>query len=380
MHKDSFPSKALRITLVTGSLGGGGTERIVLWLAASLARAGHHPTLVTLHDDTADFYDIPPAIQRVKAPVVAGASYRWFDLIGQYRAMAALRRMLLESSPDLVISFIDSVNVQVLLALSGEDIPVIVSEQSDWRYHRVSMRWGLMREVFYRRAFSVVVLSSELEKAAAKSQPYWRCTRIPNPVPEITCADIEKPEEFGRYNVMAMGRLSPEKGFDLLLHAFKKATSGLPHWKLIIIGEGPERANLAGLIEDLSLTDDVLMPGTVSPPFDWVHAGDLFVSSSRYEGFGLALAEAMACGLAVISFNCPSGPQDIIRHDVDGILVPPEDVDALAVAMRRLMDDPDKRSMLAQRAPEICQRFSPEMVFDQWHGLIVSALAHRIAP
>lgn len=366
-------ANGLRVTLVTGSLGSGGTERIVLWLAGSLAQAGHKPTLLTLHDGTADFYDIPPEITRIKASQIIGSTNRWFNLMGQFRSIKALRQTISESTPDVVVSFIDSVNVQVLQALIGTGIPVIVSEQTDWRYHPVSLRWRLMRQFLYPQAYRVVVLSSDLEKEVSQHQTFWRGVRIPNPVPQIICNDIVKPEKFGPRTVMAMGRLAPEKGFDLLLHAFKQIADDLPDWTLVIIGEGPEFEKLLKITDHLALTDRVFLAGVRSPPFDWLHAGDLFVFSSLYEGFGLALAEAMACGLPVISFNCPSGPQDIIRHDVDGLLVPPRDVHALAGAMKSLMDNPQKRAQLAQRAPEICQRFSPDLVFDQWNRLIGSA-------
>lgn len=376
---DSLVMKnGLRVTLVTGSLGSGGTERIVLWLAGALAQAGHKPTVMTLHDATADFYDIPPEVPRIKASQTIGSSYRWFDLAGQFRSIKALRHTLSESAPDVVISFIDSVNVQVLQALIGTGIPVIVSEQTDWRYHPVSLRWRLMRQLLYPYAHSVVVLSSALEKEVTHRQTLWRGVRIPNPVPRIMCKDIVKPEQFGQFTVMAMGRLAPEKGFDLLLHAFRQVADDFPDWTLVIIGEGPELASLFKLIEHLALADRVFMAGVVSPPFDWLHAGDLFVFSSLYEGFGLALAEAMACGLPVISFDCPSGPRDIIRHGIDGLLVPPNDVNALAGAMKSLMEDALKRVQLAQRAPEVCDRFAPDLVFDQWHRLIISAVSGTV--
>jgi GalNAc-alpha-(1->4)-GalNAc-alpha-(1->3)-diNAcBac-PP-undecaprenol alpha-1,4-N-acetyl-D-galactosaminyltransferase len=363
----------LRVTLVTGSLGGGGTERVVVWLAESLANAGYAPTLLTLHDAQRDFYDVPPMVKRVKAPVNVALSYRWFNVVGQVHSAIALRRFILDSSPDVVVSFIESINSRVLQALVGSGIPVLASEQTDWRHHPVSRRWRIMRSLLYWRAYRVVVLSSELHQFARTQWPRWRAVHIPNPVPKIQYINTARPERFGRYNVMAMGRLSPEKGFDLLLQAFKSVTVHHPEWSLIIIGEGPERQHLAHQVDELGLGDRVFMPGTISPPFDWLHAGDLFVFSSRYEGFGLALAEAMACGLPVISFSCPSGPQDIIRNEVDGRLVPADDIQALAAAMGDLMSNPEQRRRLASRAPEVCERFAPEKIFAQWTLLIQAA-------
>jgi glycosyltransferase involved in cell wall biosynthesis len=131
---------------------------------------------------------------------------------------------------------------------------------------------------------------------------------------------------------------------------------------------------LTKLIEALGVTARVRLGGEMKNPFSGVSMDDLFVLSSRYEGFGMALAEAMAAGMPVISFDCPSGPGRIVRHEIDGLLVPPEDVPGLASAMRRLMSDPAERARLASRAPEVTERFSPASIFDRWDRLIRDVL------
>jgi glycosyltransferase involved in cell wall biosynthesis len=154
------------------------------------------------------------------------------------------------------------------------------------------------------------------------------------------------------------------------LSAFAQCVRDFPDWNLTILGEGAQRSALEVQIAQLRLSGRVSLPGAVNPPFGILWQADLFVCSSRYEGFGMALAEAMACSLPVVSFACPSGPQDIVRHEIDGLLVPAEDVDGLAVAMRRLMADSALRKQFAQRAPEVVARFSYDRVMGQWGDFI----------
>ena len=171
-----------------------------------------------------------------------------------------------------------------------------------------------------------------------------------------------------------MGRLSREKGFDILLDAFAEVAEMQPEWKLALFGEGPMRAAVG-------LTDRVTMPGLVKHAHDALAQADIFVLPSRFEGFPNALCEAMACSVAAIATDCPSGPREIIRHDVDGLLVPPDDSGALAREVARLMADPDARRRLGERATEVVERFSPEHVVRQWEEILADGdfLRHQSA-
>jgi len=198
---------------------------------------------------------------------------------------------------------------------------------------------------------------------------------IPNPIATVSEEAAAERATVGRSKcVSALGRLVPQKGFDTLLQAFAQCIRTHADWSLTIIGEGPERSQLEALSARLGIGDRVSMIGRRSNPFPILRQTDLFVLSSRYEGFPMALVEAMACRLPVISTDCPSGPRDIIRDGVDGILVPPDDVPALTQAMTRLMENPDERHRLRMRAGEVVDRFSTERIMALWGGLVTDVV------
>jgi glycosyltransferase involved in cell wall biosynthesis len=167
-----------------------------------------------------------------------------------------------------------------------------------------------------------------------------------------------------------MGRLVRQKGFDLLLEAFARCRTSHPRWTLRILGRGEERQALEAQARALNLGDAVEFAGVVKNPQDHLAQSQLFVLSSRYEGFPNALLEAMASGLAVVATDCPTGPADIVTHDENGLLVPAGDVGALAAAMDRLMSDAGERRRLGERAREVQARFAPETILAAWDRLL----------
>lgn len=160
-------------------------------------------------------------------------------------------------------------------------------------------------------------------------------------------------------SVAAMGRLVKCKGFDLLIRSFKSVCDEIDA-VLFIIGEGRERESLEHLISELGMKNRVFLPGNKSNPFSFISRADIFVSSSLHEGFGNAILEAMACGMPVISTDCPFGPREIIEHCVNGILIPSKDEAALATAIVDLLNDEEKKRNLSHAAEKRAGEFAQE--------------------
>jgi len=364
----------MNITCVIDSLGGGGAEKVMTYLASGLAKTGHNVTIVTLNSEIPDIYCVPLGVRHVKASGYSSIC-RWFNIISQIKRISVLRKYVAAQKPELIISFIDITNILVLIAFAFRRIPIIVSERINPAFYHIGLHWALLRKIFYLRAARVVMQTADALQWAKSNNPGWKTVFIPNPVvkPSYTFGR-ERPQFLGNeHNILALGRLHPQKGFDLLIKVFAGLTERFPNWHLTILGEGPERKKLESLAEKLDISGDVSFPGFSRNLYDAFRYVDLFVLSSRFEGFPNVLAEAMSCGVACISFDCPSGPGTIIRNGVDGLLVDNGDSAALSVAMGTLMSDENMRHRFAAKAVEVVERFSMEKYIDAWNKLLSSS-------
>jgi GalNAc-alpha-(1->4)-GalNAc-alpha-(1->3)-diNAcBac-PP-undecaprenol alpha-1,4-N-acetyl-D-galactosaminyltransferase len=369
------PMRACRLTLVISSLAAGGAERVMSLLASHWAQAGHTVTLITMASPADDHYPVDSRVRRIDLT----PSWNGWRHLSAFHRNAKLCRLLrhsvLATEPDAVVSFIDKINMCVLTSMLATGIPVVISERTDPRCHRLGPGWSWLRRALYPLADVLVVQTPTVERWAADFLPAKKVQIIPNPV-VVPTAPSAPPEKCGN-SVIAVGRLSREKGFDLLLDGF--ARSRLPNagWHLTILGDGPERAALQTQAATLGLTACTRFPGVVTDPFAWLRQADIFVLSSRFEGFPNVLLEAMACGLAVIAFDCESGPRAIVRHDCDGFLVSPEDVDELAGALDALAADEELRRRLGAAACRVVERYALPDVAAEWETLLGEVIERR---
>ena len=188
-------------------------------------------------------------------------------------------------------------------------------------------------------------------------------------IPDPLAFDIDQVSPLSNKRVIAVGRYVYQKGFDLLLHAWKLIEQQHPDWELAIYGMG-DRTPYEQIIEELQIdrTRCHLNGSTSDIKAEYLNSS-LFVFSSRFEGFGMVLIEAMACGLPVISYDCPCGPKDIVRHNEDGLLVPSGSIGSLAKAMGKMMCDVNLRQQMAKAAVNNVQRYKLDSVCQHWLSL-----------
>ncbi|UVO49270.1 glycosyltransferase family 4 protein [Sphingomonas sp. SUN019] len=355
---------APHIAFVIAGLGAGGAERVISLLASHWLEKGYAVTIIAFDPpDAPIFHPIERAVRIIRLGI--GAE-RWLAGVpAMARRLRVLRRTLDELSPDVTISFLTKINVLSLLACLGTNRRVVVSERNNPRLQQAHPLWTKALVRLHWRANAIVMQTSKScecldDKARARARV------IPNPI-EIT-PSIGAPRST--YRLAAAGRLTWQKGFDMLIDAFAQIADRHPGWSLAIWGDGEDRAALQRQIDRLGLSDRISLPGTSRSPGDWVGQSDAFVFSSRYEGFGNALGEAMAAGLPVVSFDCDYGPADMIDDERNGLLVPPNDVPALAVALERLLSDLPLRERLGAAARNVGILLRPSTVAASWDDIL----------
>jgi glycosyltransferase involved in cell wall biosynthesis len=370
--------------LLTHAYGTGGTIRTVLTLAEHLARR---------HD--VEIISLLRRYERPQLPLPPGVTVSSLDdrRPGSPRPLA---RRLLERAPSLLIHPDDfafaacSLWTDVLLArrlrslapgvlvttrpalnllaarVAPSGVALVGQEHMNFHSHyrklAREMRWG------YRGLDALAVLTEgdQADYGRLLAEAKTRVVRIPNALTELEGdrSDVANPI------VIAAGRLVRQKGFDLLIEAFEHVARERPAWTLRIFGSGRQRERLRSMIVDRDLSDHVHLMGRTSRLGQEFSRASIFALSSRFEGFGMVIVEAMSKGLPVVSFDCPRGPADIIDDGETGLLVPNGDTDALAAALVELIDDEPRRRRMGEAALATAARYDGELIGRMWDELV----------
>jgi len=362
------------LALFLPSLAHGGAERVMLNIAIGLHQRGEFDIDLVLVEASG------PYLEQARASGVRIVDLGCSRIIS---SLPAVVRYLRKTRPVAVLSALDTTNLVMLWAarIARTNTRVIVSEHCNFSHAlagAVTARSRLLPVLvsrFYPWADEIVSVSAGVADDLAQSTavPRESMTVIVNPVitPEVERAAQAEPEHPWLAEgenvpvVLGIGRLTYQKNFQLLINAFSKLASDTPA-RLVILGEGEDRDDLEQQVESLGLTNWVDLPGFVQNPYAFMRKASLFALSSRYEGLPTVLIEALFCGAPVVSTDCPSGPREILLDGNIGALVPCENIDALAAAMRETLLNPPRfvdASVLAPyRLAEVADTYAKIMV------------------
>ena len=358
-------NRAKRITFIIPEMTPGGAERVMAIMANHWAERGRKVTVITIAAKSPADFQLNNGVARMSIELSGDALSPIDAVVNNVRRLIALRRAIARTRPDVVISFMVTVNILTLLATRLLGIPVIVAEHTVPGLSPRGRVWGMLRRATYPLADRLVVLTRDA------GDFFWpslqrRIRVIPNPVralggePSGVGAAAREPV------IVTVGRLEAVKQIDHILRAFAGIAGRFPEWRLAIVGDGSLRHNLKKLGDDLGVGNRVEWAGFAANPEDYLCRAGLFVMASHHEGFPCALQEAMACGLPVLSYDCPGGIREILRDGRDGVLVPPGDIGQLGKAMASLIENPDRRAKQGEAALAVRERYSIDRIMQIW--------------
>lgn len=393
----SEPEKLLRIALVVPHLARGGADLVMLSLARGLIERGYRADIHLLNELNTIEDKIPPEVRwtvleqeriqgfRDRAHLARRFGSRILkvlrsDLLNNARSVAAY---IDEEKPDCVLASLPQAKSAALLALSFTKLKPVAIPIVHNVLMNTSRRFHTLYAILFPFADRVVAVSDGVADNLSHKLEFPResISRIYNPVVTEEISELARtvPEhpwmsDDGPPVILGAGRLARAKDFPTLLRAFRQVSQNREA-RLIILGEGRWRKRLEKMTRKLGIQESVSLPGWVSNPYAFMSRASLFVLSSKYEGLGNVLIEAMACGCPCVSTNCPSGPAEILDNGRFGPLVPVGDDSALAAAMERVLDSPPDKEALLARA----QEFSHDASIDQYERLILDLVRERRA-
>ena len=369
-----------KVMWVGSSLEGGGAERSTALLATELqcrlSEVSIFLTAPSIGWESIDNLDrvtiFTPPSWSVSSPM---RIFRWGV------ALASLLMALHREKPDFLFSFLPGPSFLSLVASRFVRCRVVVFERT-FPPLAVEPRWvAVLRRLLYQGAECLVMQTDVGREWAERQFPKLRVLSIPNgvvlPVP-LTSEPIVRPSSLvldGSPVLLAVGRLVPEKRFDVLIDAFSMVESSGSDWVLVILGGGPMELQLREKILRARLKGKVVLTGPVGNVQEWYERASLFCSVSEVEGYPNALLEALANGLPAIAVDCPTGPREILSEGKRGILLPLDSpVTVIADTILSLIDQPRVRASYSRRAREVIETNSLEKIVDVMEEQILGVL------
>ena len=357
------------IAILIHSLTGGGAERVTSHMAIYWADKGHKVTVLTIASTASNRYALPENVDLHALGIAAVSANPVAGLFNNISRVKILRKAIIDVNPDIVISMMAQANVMAGLACRQLPIKCIGSERNYPGNDYTGRLWGTLRKYTYRFLDTVITQTHTSEEWILKHTNARRVINIPNPLllPLPLLEPIVTPNKPSDTKLLlGVGRLTDQKQFNHLIECFAALAEKHTQWHLTIVGEGENRDAYDKLISERNLNHRVKLIGRAGNISDWYQAADAFALTSATEGFPNALIEAMAHGVPCISYDCLTGPSEIIEHGINGLLVEANNKQALTFAIDSLLGSSELQRSFAKKAVNIIERLDPEIVMSQW--------------
>jgi len=366
----------------------GGMERVLTIKANYFADIFNYDIYIILTDgkEKKIFYDLSPKIHVIHLDInfdhLLGQAFWKKAIMYVYKQKcykSRLKKVLQKIKPDITVSmlrreinFINSIRDGSLkigeIHINKDHFRNFEGEEANNPFKSLfSKIWTKQFVEALQKLDQFVVLTEEDKKKWSELQ---NVKVISNPLPFFR----EQTSDCKSHQVIAAGRYVYQKGFDMLIQAWSLISLKHPDWILRIYGEGNQEPYLQQIYKH-HVEKTCLLEHSVPNIVDKFTESSIFVLSSRFEGFGMVITEAMSCGLPVVSFACPCGPKDIVDEGVDGFLIEPENIKSLSEKMSYLMEHEEKRIQMGQKARQNSERFRIEKIADQWKTLFSDLLS-----
>ena len=364
------------IVIVVSAMNMGGAQRVVSILCNHWSQNGYAVTLIaTFSGKKINHYQLNEdvVLKYLNNSPLFPKNKAW-NLVWK---LIHLRKLIKSQNPDAVISFLTRVNVASALSMIGIKSPLIISERTWPPFASLNNKFFWIYRILFKRINRIIVQTDKSKTWLVQNFRSSNVKVIPNPAVYPVPLSNERsvhPNSVISQNkkvILASGRLHKYKQFDLLIRAFLKVKDKHSDWDLVILGDGEERDALNRMVVNFGITDRVYFPGSIGNIGEWYERADLFILSSIVEGFPNVLLEAMTYGLPCISFDCDTGPRDMIQDGVNGLLVNPNDKElGLSNAMDKIISNQEFRSKIANNSILLRDKYSVGNIIKKWNNVL----------
>ncbi|MDO6658240.1 glycosyltransferase family 4 protein [Anaerobacillus sp. 1_MG-2023] len=376
--------------LVFDVYGMGGTVRTVLNVTNYLAQSGYDIEVVSVfRHRNIPFFEIDPRIKVTVLHDVVNRKNNQFDMKSKVASkLLKVKSRLIHPDDEghhffsaltdiKMYNYIKSIDSGILVSTrpsfnifaskyANKNVKVIGQEHLNFAIYPERLKRSIVKHYSSLDYLATLTDEDTTDYKELLSSGSVKVKKLTNSIPKLQ-GGISSLESK---TIIAAGRLVPQKGFDLLIEAFKIVNEKHPDWKLKIFGGGRERQNLLDLIEEKELYNHVVLMGS-TPNIDVeLTKSSIYALSSRFEGFGMVIVEAMQCGVPVVSFDCPKGPGEIIKHNEDGILVEDGNIEAFADSLIRLIEDEELRKEFSDKGMKNVKRYEIDEIGKKWKETI----------